>query len=119
MDKISRSCESNGMLVGRIIGWIVFVAALPVLATDVLLWIESGYWVPLALGQLWFDLDPSSLSLVRASVELDLAPYAWDPVMTTALACWVFVGLMGLGTLIMTLFRERERTQHRYRGSTL
>jgi hypothetical protein len=101
------------MIVGRIIGWIVFVAALPVLATDALVWIESGYWVPLRLGQLLYNLDRSSLSMIRAVVE-NLSPYAWDPVMTTALACWAFLGLMGLGTLIMTLFHER--TQYQYQS---
>lgn len=101
------------MIVGRIIGWIVFFAALPVLATDALLWIESGYWMPLRLGQLWYNLDRSSLSLIQAVVERYLDPYAWDPIMTTALACWAFVGLMGLGTLIMSLFRER--THYGYR----
>jgi hypothetical protein len=95
------------MIVGRIIGWIVFVAALPVLATDVLLWTETGYWLPLQLGQLWYKLDQSSLSLVRALVVRYLDPYGWDPVMTTVLACWAFVGLMGLGTLIMSFFHER------------
>ena len=105
------------MIIGRIIGWIVFIAALPVLATDVLLWIESGYWVPLALGQLWYNLDRSGLTLVHLSlvgavVERDLGRYAWDPIMATVLSCWAFVGLMALGTLIMTLFREPP--QYRY-----
>ena len=105
------------MIIGRIIGWIVVVAALPLLATDVLLWVESGYWAPLALGQLWFDLDPSGLSLTQAVIELYIGPYAWDPVITTALKCWAFVGLMGLGTLIMTLFHERDLTRYRSRRS--
>ena len=85
------------MIVGRIIGWIVFVAALPVLATDVLLWTETGYWLPLQLGQLWYKLDQSSLSLVQALVVRYLDPYGWDPVMITVLACWAFVGADGAG----------------------
>jgi len=101
------------MIVGRIIGWIVFVAALPVLATDVLLWIESGYWVPLRLGQLWCNLDRPSLRVIQAVIQGYVDPYAWDPVMTTVLACWAFLGLMLLGTMIMTLFHERTRYGYR------
>ena len=65
------------------------------------------------LGQLLYNLDRSSLSVIRAVVE-NLSPCAWDPVMTTVLACWAFLGLMGLGTLIMTLFDER--TQYQYQS---
>jgi hypothetical protein len=96
------------MIVGRIIGWIVFIAALPVLATDVLLWLESGYWAPIALGQLWYNLSPSSLYLTQAVVE-NLSVYAWDPVMTTILRCWAYLALMTLGILMMMCFRERRR----------
>ena len=49
-------------MIGRLIGWIFFLAGLAVLARDVFVWIETKNWAPIALGQLWFDLDRSSLN---------------------------------------------------------
>ena len=56
-------------MIGRLIGWIVFLAGVAVLVRDALVWIDTKHWAPIALGQLWFDLDRSSLNLVQAVVS--------------------------------------------------
>ena len=43
-------------MIGRLIGWIILLAGLSVLARDVLVWIDTKFWAPITLGQLWFDL---------------------------------------------------------------
>ena len=44
-------------MIGRLIGWIIFLAGLSVLVRDVMVWIDTKDWAPIALGQLWFDLN--------------------------------------------------------------
>ena len=98
-------------MIGRLIGWIIFLAGLAVLARDVFVWIETKNWAPIALGQLWFDLDRSSLNLVQAVVQRYLHPYLWDPIIVTVLLWWAFAVLMVLGALILALSGRRTQTR--------
>jgi hypothetical protein len=94
-------------MIGRLIGWIIFLAGLSVLVRDVLVLIDTGRWAPIALGQLWFDLNRSSLNLVQAVVQRYIHPFLWDPVIVALLLCWAFAVLMVLGVLILAVFWRR------------
>jgi hypothetical protein len=96
-------------MIGRLIGWIIFLAGLSVLVRDVLVWIDTKHWAPITLGQLWFDLSRSSLNLVQAVVQRYIHPFLWDPIIVTILLCWAFAVLMVLGLLILTLSGRRAR----------
>jgi hypothetical protein len=96
-------------MIGRLIGWIIFLAGLSVLVRDVLVWIDTKRWAPLALGQLWFDLNRSSLNLMQAVVQRYIHPFLWDPIIVTILLCWAFAVLMALGLLILALSHRRTR----------
>ena len=96
---------------GRLIGWIIFLAGLAVLARDVFVSIDTGHWAPIALGQLWFDIDRSSLNLIQAVVQRYIHPFLWDPAIVTVLLCWAFAVLMVLGLLILALSGRRARTR--------
>jgi hypothetical protein len=98
-------------MIGRLIGWVFFLAGLAVLVRDVLVWIDTKRWVPIALGQLWFDLDRSSLNLVQAVVQRYIHPFLWDPIIVTILLCWAFAVLMVLGLVILALSGRRGRTR--------
>jgi len=98
-------------MIGRLIGWVFFLAGLSVLVRDVLLWIDTKRWAPIALGQLWFDLDRSSLNLVQAVVQRYIHPFLWDPIIVTILLCWAFAVLMVPGLLILAIFGRRGRTR--------
>jgi hypothetical protein len=98
-------------MIGRLIGWIVFLAGLAVLVRDVFVWIDTKHWAPIALGQLWFDLDRSSLNVTQAVVQRYIHPFLWDPIIVTVLLWWAFVVLMVLGLLILTLSGRRARTR--------
>ena len=95
------------MAVGRVIGWIFlfvigwifFLAGLAVLVRDYKILVDTGYWWPISLGQLWQEFNPSSLNLVRA-VTLRY-PFLWDPVIVSVLWCWASVVLMLLGLVIL------------------
>jgi hypothetical protein len=94
-------------IIGRLIGWIVFLAGAAVLARDVFVWIDTKHWAPIALGQLWFDLNRSSLNLVQAVVQRYIHPFLWDPIIVTVLLWWAFAVLMVLGLLILALSGRR------------
>jgi hypothetical protein len=98
-------------MIGRLIGWIIFLAGLAVLARDVFVWIGTKNWAPIALGQLWFDIDRSSLNLVQAVVQRYIHPFLWDPIIVTVLIWWAFAVLMFLGLVILALSGRRARTK--------
>jgi hypothetical protein len=97
------------MAVGRLIGWIFFLAGLAVLVRDLLVWIDTSHWAPIALGRLWYDLSRSSLNLAQAVVQRYIHPFLWDHIIVSILLCWAFAVLMVLGALILALFSRGRR----------
>ena len=96
-------------MIGRLIGWTFFLAGVAVLVRDMLVWIDTKHWVPIALGQLWFDLDRSSLNLIQAVVQRYIHPFLWDPVIVSILLCWAFAVLMVLGLLVLAVASKWKR----------
>ena len=96
------------MIVGRVIGWIVLLAGAAVLVRDGLVWIDTKHWAPITLGQLWYQLNRSSLNLVQAVVQRYIHPFLWDPIIVSLLLSWAFAVLMILGVLLLVLFRRRN-----------
>ncbi|HEV2301963.1 MAG TPA: hypothetical protein VGR91_10385 [Stellaceae bacterium] len=97
------------MIVGRLLGWLIVLSGLGVLARDVMVGIETHQWAPIALGQLWFDVNRSSLNLVQAVVQRYISPVLWDPVIVGLLYCWAFAVLLILGAIFLSIFRRRQR----------
>jgi len=89
--------------VGRLIGWIFLLAGLAVLVRDLLVWLDTAHWAPIAFGQLWYLLNRSSLNLAQAVVQRYIHPFLWDPIIVTILLCWAFAVLTVLGALILAL----------------
>ena len=97
------------MILGRLIGWIVFLAGAAVLVRDFLVWVDTKTWAPIALGQLWYQLNRSSLNLAQAVIQRYIHPFLWDPIIVSILLCWAFAVLMVLGLLILVIFSRRSR----------
>jgi ABC-type Fe3+ transport system permease subunit len=97
------------MIVGRVIGWIALLAGASVLVRDLLVWIDTKHWAPIALGQLWYQLNRSSLNLTQAVVQRYIHPFLWDPIIVSILLSWAFAVLMLLAALLLVLFRRRAR----------
>jgi hypothetical protein len=97
------------MILGRLIGLVVFLAGGAVLVRDLLVWIDTGHWTPIALGQLWYQLNRSSLNLIQAVIQRYIHPFLWDPIILSILLCWAFAVLMVLGLLILVVFGIRRR----------
>jgi hypothetical protein len=97
------------VIVGRLIGWFVFLAGAAVLAHDVIMWINTKIWAPIALGQLWYKLNRSSLNVTQAVIQRYIHPFLWDPIILSILFCWAFAVLMTLGLLIVVIFSRQKR----------
>ena len=97
------------MIVGRVIGWIILLAGGAVLVRDLLVWIDTKHWAPVALGQLWYQLNRSSLNLVQAVVQRYIHPFLWDPIIVSILLSWAFAVLMLLAALLLVHIRRRAR----------
>ena len=97
------------MTVGRVLAWLFILLALMAAGAEFVRSLEAGSWQPLALGYLWFSVDPGSLNLVQAVVQRHLHPAIWDPGMAWVLRwpAWLFFGL--IGGLLMLLVRRRRR----------
>ena len=95
------------MIVWRIVGWGALLAGLSVLVRDVIAWFDTRVWAPIALGQLWYELDRSSLNLVQAVTQRYVSAFLWDRVIVNILLCWAFAALIGLGVVILLLARKR------------
>jgi ABC-type Fe3+ transport system permease subunit len=108
-DYLGRKNGGRGasMIVGRLIGWVALLAGAVALARDVLVWIDTKHWAPIALGQLWYELNRSSLNLAQAVIQRYIHPFLWDPIIVTILLSWAFAVLMILGVLLLALFRKR------------
>jgi len=95
------------MIVWRVLGWIMLLAGLSALVRDVIAWLNTKVWAPLAVGQLWYELNRSSLNLVQAVIQRYVSPFLWDRVIVDILLCWAFALLIGLGAAILLLARKR------------
>ena len=48
-------------MIGRIFAWLIFLCAVAVAARDGLVFLESGAYSPLTLGDIWGVVHPASL----------------------------------------------------------
>ncbi len=98
-------------MIGRVIGWIIFLAGAAVLVRDVLVWVDTKHWAPIAFGQLWYEFNRSSLNLVQAITQRYIHPFLWDPIIVSILLCWAFAVLIVLGVLLLAIFRRHGRSR--------
>jgi ABC-type Fe3+ transport system permease subunit len=96
------------MIVGRFLGWLLVLAGLVVLGRDLLLWWDTGRFVPIVLGQLWYDLSPNTLQLAQPAIQRHVSPYLWDPIIQTILLWWAAAVFLVPGLILLALFRRRE-----------
>jgi hypothetical protein len=97
------------LIVLRVIGWLLILAALILLGRDIVAWIHLGRWVAMPAGQLWHDLSPNSLGLAQAAIER----HVWNPVIFTILRqpAWLVFAVPGL---VLLLAARRSRRRRRF-----
>lgn len=97
------------MILGRLVGWALFFAGIGVLAHDAILWRESGHWMPILFGQLWYDVNAPSLNLAQVVVQRYLWPPLWDGAIVRLLLCWAFAVPMAAGVFLVLVCRRWRR----------
>ena len=114
-----RKCEAGwAMIILRIIGWILVIAAVAIFARDILASIDSGTISMIASGELWFHLHQSSLQVAEPAIARHIpviGPWLWHPVISTILT-WPATMVVGVpGILLVRLFRRRPRKDGMFR----
>jgi membrane associated rhomboid family serine protease len=66
------------MIALRILAWLLIAAAAFAAGRDVLLWLETGDFEPIPLGQVWANLDRDSLLLVEPALVRHVHPFLWE-----------------------------------------
>ena len=103
------------MIVGRVIGWILIIAALAAFAYDASGLARGEGFTMHAAGELWYRLHPDTLNMLQAGIQRNVWPYLWDPLIVTVLLwpAWLVLGVPGL--LLVWLFRRRNGYRRRRR----
>jgi hypothetical protein len=99
------------MIVVRVLGVLLLLGAVVAGVEQFQMWSTTGRFTALALGQLWYNIDPPSLNLVQAVIERHVWPPLWDPVILTILRwpAWLALGVPGIMLLVMPGSRRHRR----------
>ena len=97
-------------LIVRIIGLLFAAAAVMVAGIEMARSFQTGKWVVIPLGKLWYDLSPGSLRLIQSLVQRHLAPQVWEPGIVTVLTwpAWAVLGGFGAALLILSALIARR-----------
>jgi hypothetical protein len=97
----------DGMIVGRLIGWLFLLAGLGILARDLMNAAASRVWDPIALGQLWQQASPGSMSALESAIQRGMGIYAWR-IADSMLTVWAFAALLLIGLGLLIAFHRRR-----------
>ena len=97
------------MVIVRILGWLLIVLALGALGWEAFAAWQTGGWRMIPLGELWFKLHSNSLNASQAGIQRYVAPWLWEPVITTILLWpgWAVFGVPGV--LLLWAGRKKSR----------
>ncbi len=98
------------MLILRLLGvWLMLLAVVALVYDGTRMLADNGALVFTSLGEHWYSIHPQSLNTAQAGIERHVAPFLWDPVITTILLlpAWVVAG--GIGALFYLLGYRRKR----------
>jgi hypothetical protein len=98
------------VVVLRVVGGLLILAALALLGRDIYAWIMQGHWAATLTGKLWYQLSPDSLGLLQAGIERHLWRPLWNdgifPILLQPI--WLVLGVPGI-LLVVLCRRWRKR----------
>jgi hypothetical protein len=99
------------VVVLRVIGWLLIVAALLALGWDLFFWIHDGQFGFRAAGAAWYRVSPGSMNRIQALIENHIWKTLWNPVIETVLRLplWLVLGIPGLLLALVARARKRRR----------
>ncbi len=101
----------KGMVVGRVLGWLLILVAVLAFGAEVGSLVTSGGYHVKAAGEWWFEIDRASLNLAQAVIQRYVHPFLWDPVIQTVLRtpAWAVVGVPGAALVWFCRKGKRRR----------
>jgi len=103
------------MFIVRLIGWLLVLGAVAAAGVELYAVIGGDSWQPIVLGQLWYNIHPASLNAAQAGIQRYIAPWLWEPVITTILLLPVWFGFGVPGVLLIWWSRRRNRRRGLFR----
>ena len=100
-------------MLGRALAWILLVLAVVAAGRDALIYFQTGTYAPIALGQVWYAIHPSSLQLIQPAIERHIAVWLWEDVVFPLLLWPAWAVLGGAGLIVGVLFGRRRRRRRR------
>ncbi len=99
------------MILLRIIGYLLLFLAIAALGAEILMSVQAGEWVSLAVGDVWAEVDRESIGLVQVGLERYVHPYLFDPILLTILLwpAWLVAGVPALVILLLARRRRQRR----------
>ena len=95
-------------MVFRVFGYLLCFVAVALGIIDVVQLFDSGKFAPITGGEVWRNWDLESLAITQAGLERHVAPWLWDPVMTTILRAPLWAVLAIPGLILILLFRPKR-----------
>jgi len=103
------------MWIGRFIGWLLLLAAAVVLVRDLISWLDTGSFEPIAAGTLWMQMHGPSRDLAETVIHDGVAAWFWDDVVASVLKAWATLVLALPGFFFLWLFQRRNDGRRRRR----
>jgi hypothetical protein len=97
------------MVVLRVLGLVLVALAIAAAGWEALAAWQGGGWRPLALGEMWFRLHAASLNAAQAGIQRHIAPWLWEPGITTILRWPAWVVFAVPGAVLLWVGRPRKR----------
>ena len=97
------------MRVVRFLAWLAIAAAAVAAGRDGVVWLETGAYDPLPLGQVWADLHFDSLQLVEPALVRHVHPALWEWLVFPLLQSPAAIVAAGLGGALLVLVPRPKR----------
>lgn len=94
-------------LILRVLGAVLVLAALWPLAREMLMLVQGSGHSFIPLGQLWYEIDPTSLNMLQAGVQRRLAPWLWEDGIQVVLTWPAWPVLIAFGLALIVVGRTR------------
>jgi hypothetical protein len=99
------------VIIFRVLGYLLAIIAVAAVGYEAWQAVANDGWKIIALGQLWFTLDAQSLSVSQAGIQRYVAPWLWEPVITTILL-WPGWAVFGVPAWLLIWVGRKRNNRH-------
>ena len=99
------------MIIFRVLGYLLAIIAVAAVGYEAWQAVANDGWKIIALGQLWFTVDAQSLSVSQAGIQRYVAPWLWEPIITTILL-WPGWAVFGVSASLLIWVGRKRNNRH-------